>query len=187
MNILRYCTLILSAIVILPVTNVGDGLETALGLSPNMVSTNVVRSAGERIAAALPLDGNFQCTIAPTSAGYALMTASEVTRIFWTNSETSVSGSFVLQEFQTATNSWQWLVGMLNGSTMMSAQRVLHYTFSPDIPDICLCWHDSENEVSLASVSSVTLLRGNLVGVASGTHGSNLVHAATAIMDAITE
>ena len=187
MNILRFCTLILSAIVILPVTSVGDGLETALGLSPNMVSTNIVRSAGERLAAALPLDGSFHCTIAPSSAGYALMTASEVTRMSWTNSETSVSGSFVLQEFQTATNSWQWLVGMLNGSTMMPTQRILHYTVSPDIPDICLCWHDSENEVGLASVSSVTLLRGNLVGVASGAHGSNLVHAASTIMNVITE
>ena len=59
----------------------------------------------------------------------------------------------------------------------------LHYSVRPAIDDICLCWHAGETNKLDSSISSVTILRGNLVTVTSGARGTNLVEAASSIMD----
>ena len=166
-----------------PTNSLAGHVESLLGLSLSMLSTNQVRDVATRIPAAADVSGTISYAVNTNVVIAVPVATGSTTSLVWTNSPAEIEGSMVLQEFETPSNAWNRVVGILNGSAMMDSQRVLHYSNCSNVADICLCWHDQPEETGISSVSSVTIVRGNLVGVASGGGGSNLLHAASAIMD----
>ena len=177
--------ILLAAVILHPPKSMGGHVESLLGLSPSMLSTNQVREVATRIPAVADVSSSISCAVNTNFVLAVPVAAGSVTSLAWTNSLAGIGGSMVFQEFETPSNAWNRIVEMMNGSAMMDAQRALHYSTCSNVADICLCWHDLPNETGIASVSSVTIVRGNLVGVASGGGGSNLIHAASAIVDFI--
>lgn len=102
----------------------------------------------------------------------------------WGESGGVHSGRVVVRQFATASNALQWVQLKVHGTTMLDDNLASHYSTRPDVADVCLCWHTGETNKLDSSISSVTILRGNLVTVTSGTPGTNLVKAASYIMDA---
>ena len=175
----------LAAATLHPTNNLAGQVESLLGLSLSMLSTNQVRDVATRIPAAADVSGTISYAVNTNVVIAVPVATGSTTSLVWTNSLAEIEGSMVLQEFETPSNAWNRVAGILNGTAMMDSQRVLHYSNCSNVADICLCWHDQPEETGISSVSSVTIVRGNLVGVASGGRGSNLLHAASAIMDFI--
>ena len=175
----------LAATMLHPTKSMGGHVESLLGLSLSMLSTNQVRDVATRIPAAADVSGTISYAVNTNFVIAIPVAPGSMTSLVWTNSLAEIEGSMVLQEFEAPSNAWNRVVGMLNGSAMMDAQRALHYSICSNVADICLCWHDLPEETGISSVSSVTIVRGNLIGVASGGGGSNLLHTASAIADFI--
>ena len=160
-------------------------LDDDLGLSVGNVSTNSVEISTNLLNSISQGACGTSIDILDTSPDPFFPEVALRAIMQWGNAGGDYSGRVVVRQFATGTNALQWVLSMVHGTSMAEDCLSSHYSVRPSINDICLCWHAGETNKLDSSISSVTILRGNLVTLTSGTRGTNLVEAASSIMDAI--
>lgn len=162
----------------------GDGLSNPLDFSLDMVSTNHAALSSSSMTT-VPTNCNSLVLETMFLSGDEfypeILSKCEMN---WKNESTEASILFVLNEFSDSTSSLCWLTNAIYGTSMMESDFTCHYTRFQSIPDICIGWIDDPSGTGQSSLSSVMIVRGNLVGVASGEQGTNLLQVASMIMDA---
>ena len=160
-------------------------LDDNLGLSVGNVSTNSVEISTNLLNSISQGACGTSLDILDTSPDPFFPEVAFRAIMQWGDAGGDYSGRVVLRQFATGTNALQWVLSMVHGTSMSEDDLGLHYSVRPSIDDICLCWHAGETNKLDSSISSVTILRGNLVTMTSGTRGTNLVEIASSITDAI--
>lgn len=168
-----------------PLPTRASELDDNLGLSGGNVSTNAVEISTNLLDSVSQGVCGTSIDILDTSPDPFFPEVTFRAVMQWGEAGGDYSGRVVVRQFATGTNALQWVLSMVHGTSMAEDDLDLHYSVRPSIDDICLCWHAGETNKLDSSISSVTILRGNLVTMTSGTHGTNLVEIASSITDAI--